>query len=128
IAVAPGDYEVIVRHGTTVSRCELTTPSTLDLARCTSEPIQATTTKGGGFEYPTRIELGISAGPERKDDYTANLDSFGYNESGFLPTTTTGSLLAVRQVHSWFWGGGVIKESKPQRWGQPIAPTDGPGA
>src|SRR4029077_17734514 len=44
IAVAPGDYRVLVRHGGVVSRCELRASTdggaaVVDLERCASEPI-----------------------------------------------------------------------------------------
>ncbi|MGE5181838.1 MAG: caspase family protein, partial [Acidobacteriota bacterium] len=39
IAVAPGDYEVIVRHGTTLSHCNVSGGGVVDLDHCTSEAI-----------------------------------------------------------------------------------------
>src|SRR5205085_6907828 len=51
IAVAPGEYEVLVRGGGRLARCQITAGpggATVDLNRCTSEAIIATTTKGPG--------------------------------------------------------------------------------
>ena len=41
IAVAPGEYRVIVRRGTTLSRCEVSGGGVIDLDRCRSEAITA---------------------------------------------------------------------------------------
>jgi hypothetical protein len=122
IAVAPGEYEVIVRHGTTLSRCDVDAGGAVDLERCRNEAIRAATTKGGGFEYPTRIELGVFAGPERKDDYTANLDGFLYAQKDkFLPLTDGFSLVAVRQFHRWLWAGAIASEMVLPDWTKDVA-------
>jgi len=60
IAVAPGDYEVLVRHGQALSRCQVTAGpggAAVDLDRCATEAIVVEQTKGGGFVRPMRIEL-----------------------------------------------------------------------
>jgi hypothetical protein len=120
IAVAPGEYEVIVRHDTTLSHCDVDGGGTVELDRCRSEPIRATTAKGGGFELPTRIELGVFAGPERKDDYTASLDGFLYAEDSFSLTSGF-SLLGVRQFHRWLWAGAVANDIELPRWTKDVA-------
>jgi hypothetical protein len=125
IAVAPGDYEVVIRHGTTLSRCELSTPATIDLGRCTSEPIRPTSTKGGGFEHPYRVELGGFAGNERSDAYTNNLNAFGYSSDALVGPFDAGySLVGVRQVHRWFWVGATATDTAMPRYSKTIAGSD----
>src|SRR5688572_24682119 len=48
IAVAPGDYEVIVRQSKTLSRCNVSAGGTIDLSRCSTEKLVTDATKGGG--------------------------------------------------------------------------------
>ena len=120
IAVAPGDYRVIVRRGTTLSRCEVTAGAAIDLDRCQSEAIVAGTAKGGGFERPTRLELTTFLGSERHDAYTDNLTAFGYSEqtkllasSGFLATAT-------RRYSQLVWFGGTAGFERLPTWSQDI--------
>ena len=122
IAVAPGDYEVLVREGTTLYRCEMTTPSTVDLGRCRSEPIETATTKGGGFEHPYRIELGGFAGNDNKDAYTQNLQAFGYSDDQLVGPISAGvSLVGVRRIRRWIWVGGLVSETAMPEWKKSIA-------
>ena len=84
IAVAPGDYRVLVRRGSVLSRCELSTTggaATVELDRCTSEAIVAAASKGGASGPRHRIELDFIAGGERQDGYTDTLGAFGYKQS-----------------------------------------------
>jgi hypothetical protein len=95
IAVAPGDYRVLVRRGTTLLRCELSTTSgvaTVDLDRCTSETIVAAATKGAAPPRRVRFELAGVAGDERNDAFTDTLGSFGYQRN---KSTSAGLELAV---------------------------------
>jgi hypothetical protein len=80
IAVAPGAYEVLVRRGDTLARCDVDGGGAVDLGRCRIESIVPATAKGGGVEaVPMRLELGVFAGPEHHDAYTDNLVTFGYD-------------------------------------------------
>ena len=126
IAVAPGDYEVIVRHGTTLSRCDLSAGGSVDLDRCRSEAIVAGTTKGGGFEKPTRLELSLFLGNDQHDAYTDNLTAFGYADDGFLvfPFSGGGSLTGVRRIRNWIWVGGAAADTSLPRWDKTIAGSD----
>lgn len=91
VAVAPGEYEVIVRSGTDVQRCPVSTTageSTVDLARCTRERATATTKKGGsGFQVYSRMEAVVAVGPQRRDGFTQTLENFGYDVD---PGSSTG--------------------------------------
>jgi hypothetical protein len=122
IAVAPGDYEVLVRRDTTLYRCELTTPSTVDLGRCKAEPIETATTKGGGFEHPYRIELGVFLGGDNNDAYTQNLQAFGYNDDQLIgPFAAGASLVGVRRIREWLWVGGLASQTAMPEWKKTIA-------
>ncbi|HEX3476190.1 MAG TPA: caspase family protein [Kofleriaceae bacterium] len=108
IAVAPGDYRVLVRHGGAVSRCELTAASgaaVVDLDRCTSEPIAIAAAKGG--DEPgrrLRFEVDGVVGAERQDGFTDTLKAFGYQRGGGLSGGLT--LSALRRVERRLWLGG----------------------
>jgi hypothetical protein len=97
IAVAPGEYRVLVRQGKTLSRCEVSAGGVVELSRCSTEQLVDGTAKGGGgpVGFPLRFELGGSIGGERHDGYTDNLEAFGYQERDFLKPTTTVELSAL---------------------------------
>ncbi|HEX2689154.1 MAG TPA: caspase family protein [Kofleriaceae bacterium] len=85
IAVAPGEYEVLVRHAGRLSRCEVSAGNgavVVELDRCTSEAIVVSANKGGFAERgrPLHIELTGVAGGERKDGFTETLGAFGYKQ------------------------------------------------
>jgi hypothetical protein len=119
IAVAPGDYQVIVRHGTTLSRCEVFAGGVVDLDRCTSEQIRVAATKGGGFTEPNRLELSIVLGPEREDAYTDNLKAFGYDQ-GLAPSAGL-QLVGLRHVAPYLWVGGLGSMVGMPEWKHSIA-------
>ncbi len=99
IAVAPGDYRVLVRQGTTLSRCEVSAGGVVELSRCSSEQLVEGTAKGGPDAtagHPIRFELGGAIGGERHDAYTDSLEAFGYQEQDFLEPTKTLELTALR--------------------------------
>jgi hypothetical protein len=106
IAVAPGDYEILVRHGQTLSRCDVAAGGVVDLDHCRSEAIRAAATKGGGFERPTRVELSLALGGERQDAYTDNLKTFGYNQKLFQLSANL-QLVGLRRISPYFWVGGL---------------------
>jgi hypothetical protein len=120
IAVAPGDYDVLVRSGTRLSRCPLTAGSggaTLDLARCTSEAIITSATKGGrAFVPKQKIELTLFAGPERSDGYTDTLANFGFSEQGLIPISRGLSGGYLRQYSPKLWIGGLASYELSPEW------------
>lgn len=112
IAVAPGEYEVLVRHAGRLSRCTVSPGPggpggpggtgggtvVVELDHCTSEAIVTASGKGG-FAEPARrlrIELTGVAGSERKDGFTSTLGAFGYTQSG--GTSAGFGLTALWQV------------------------------
>ncbi|MBL0217859.1 MAG: caspase family protein [Myxococcales bacterium] len=120
IAVAPGDYQVLVRSGTRLLRCQLTAGpggSTVDPSRCTSEAITATTAKGGRAPFVPQqlIELAMFVGPERSDGYTETLENFGYGKPG-LPVSRGLAATYLRQRSSRLWLGGSASYEQSPEW------------
>jgi hypothetical protein len=118
IAVAPGEYEVLVRQSSTLSRCQVTAGpggATVDLARCSTEEIVIATRKGGGFWRPTRIEVSASLGSEHGDAYTQTLADFGY-ESEFLGAGAGLGISVTRQVERRLWVGVAASHNVAPRW------------
>jgi hypothetical protein len=113
IAVAPGDYRVLVRQGNTLSRCEVSGGGVVDLARCSKETVAEGNPKGGGFARPHRIELLAHMGGERQDAFTETLENFGYKEK-FLDPNSGIALTGLRRVSRYVWLGGTgAYESSP---------------
>jgi hypothetical protein len=115
IAVAPGDYDVLVRHGTTLSRCQMSAPGEIDLDRCHDEAIVEQRTKGGELLHPLQLSIGLVArGEQFHDDYTRNLENFGYLADG---TVSAGfELEALREVFPTLWGGLRLGYMALPRW------------
>ncbi len=113
IAVAPGDYRVLVRQGTTLSRCEVTAGGIVDLSRCSKEEVVDEMTKGGGYERPQRTEYQLFIGGERRDGYTDTLEAFGYKQD--LMASSWGVRIAhVVRLSKYLWvGGSLIAENAP---------------
>ena len=116
IAVAPGEYQVIVRHGQTLSRCEVSAGGVVELDRCATEEVRVAATKGLGgprFLHPRRLEVTGLLGGERDDAYTQNLAAFGYDagagSSGLQieglqridPRVWVGAQLGFMNMPSW---------------------------
>lgn len=122
IAVAPGEYQVLVRSGTRLQRCQLTAGPggvTLDLERCTSEAIVASTAKGWGplpWRSRTLLELEWFAGSERHDGYTKTLQNFGYKEDDLLALTGGFGATYLRQVSQRIWVGGKATYETSPEW------------
>ncbi|HTL31850.1 MAG TPA: caspase family protein, partial [Kofleriaceae bacterium] len=114
VAVAPGDYRVIVRHDTTLSNCDVDGAG--NLAHCKDEPIiTATTTKGGGWTRPYRFEAMFTLGPELHDGYTDTLENFGYKEQ-MLSISGGLTLSGFKRVHEYVWIGGIAGTEGGPEW------------
>ncbi|MDB4960259.1 MAG: peptidase caspase catalytic subunit p20 [Myxococcales bacterium] len=120
IAVAPGEYEVLVRRGSELSRCQVIAAGAgggvVDLRRCTTEAIVVATGKGGGFDRPTRIEIGLTSGPERQDGYTQTLRDFGFEDQGTFKLSSGVSITAIRQIERRLWVGASGSLAGAPRW------------
>ncbi|MBL9018497.1 MAG: caspase family protein [Myxococcales bacterium] len=124
IAVAPGDYQVLVRAGAQLRRCQLTAGPggvAVDLSRCSTETIVATAAKGAGapapaFEGKQTFELMLFAGPERRDGYTDTLMNFGYTEQGLIPLSRGLGGIYLRQLTPDLWLGGAASYEVSPEW------------
>jgi len=119
IAVAPGDYRVLVRARGMLSRCEVSAASgaaTVDLGRCQNEAIVVAVNKGGFGEPDHRmwIELVGLAGDERKDGFTSTLGAFGFHED--LGLSAGLALSAVWQIDRRVWLGGFASLVGSPEW------------
>jgi uncharacterized caspase-like protein len=113
VAVAPGDYRVIVRNGTTLSRCEVTSGGIVDLSKCERDTLSEGTSKGGGSSRASRTDYQFMLGAEHQDAYTQRLEEFGYHK-GLQPAWGM-QLSEVVRVHPHFWvGGTVVAENAPE--------------
>jgi Caspase domain len=130
IAVAPGDYQVLVRHAGRLARCEVqagTGNATVELGRCTSEAIVVATNKGAnkgankdGFGERVRalrFELTGVAGGEHEDGFTSTLGAFGYKQADELSTGL--ALSAMSRVDRRLWLGGFASTSGTPAWTMP---------
>ena len=113
IAVAPGEYQVLVRHGSSLSRCEVAGGGTVDLDHCRTEAIvTAAVTKGAGLRK-VRLELVAMAGLERHDGFTNTLEAFRYVERG---SSAGLSLRAYGQIDRHFWVGAIAGYEEMPHW------------
>ncbi len=118
IAVAPGDYEVLVRRDKNLSRCQLGAGpdgAIVDLGRCTTEALVTSTGKGGGYTPLTRIELVALLGSERRDTYTDTLGTFGYDPE-FLDLRAGAALVVTRRTGKRLWIGGTAQWLPTNEW------------
>jgi hypothetical protein len=123
IAVAPGDYDVLVRDGDSLSRCPISAPGEIDLGNCHREALVDANTKGGEWEDLHRymISLDLLVGPEHHDGYTQNLAAFSYNED---PAPSGGfALTGLRQVYNRLWVGGTAGLASIPSWKHDVVGT-----
>jgi hypothetical protein len=79
IAVAPGEYDVLVRHGSMLSRCTMTAPGEVDLDHCHDEAFVDQRSKGGEPLSLYQLSAGFIVHQQwGSDAYTNNLRNFGY--------------------------------------------------
>ena len=122
IALAPGEYDVLVRDGDTLAHCDVVAPGTVELATCRRESIVTSATKGGGFLHPYRIELGAGVGSEHHDAYTTNLTNFGYSEDSSMSSSTL-QVTALRQIDRHVYVGAQLARSSMPDWSKGITGT-----
>lgn len=128
IAVAPGDYDVLVRHGSTLSRCSMTAPGEIDLDKCHDEAIVEQRAKGVTDDddviiRETRFELGGFLSNSPHDGYTKNLENFGYVQAG--PVTSGLAFTGVTTMrHGLVIGGRLAWEQSPE-WSHDVIGGNG---
>jgi hypothetical protein len=117
IAVAPGDYEVTVRQGTRLLRCQVVAPGAIVLDRCTSEAIVESANKGGAAsdDRPRRwrLELTAGAGSERGTDFTRTLTNFGFHEQASNANVLTLAVARETRFRGNYLGGYLSLSSAP---------------
>ncbi|MBP9087910.1 MAG: caspase family protein [Kofleriaceae bacterium] len=126
IAVAPGQYRIIVRDGEQMHSCPITataaTVTEIDVARCERIAFAASTSKGNvRFPYTptTTVLLGLQIGGERNDAFIDNLRNFQYHQDGLTDGAGISSgLLAIvmRRIHSNFSVGGSVEWHDSATW------------
>jgi hypothetical protein len=114
IAVAPGDYRILVRRDRDLLRCDVDPTGNVDMARCTTEPLVATARKGGWSGLPYRLELDGMLGGERSDAYTQSLAAFGYTDG--LNASAGLQVIGLRHVAPYFWAGALISDVGLPKW------------
>jgi hypothetical protein len=122
LAVAPGEYRVLVRHAGRIARCEVATgggTAVVDLARCPSEAIVVAANKGAGMPARTlQFELAGIVGGERADAYVSTLEAFGYKMQ-LGRELSSGLVLSVMQrVDRRLLIGGFAAMVGAPRWSQ----------
>lgn len=129
IAVAPGEYRIVVRDGDQVLSCPITataaTVSEIDLARCERLALAASTGKGDvrlSYTPTTTIMVGVQLGGERDDAFIENLRNFKYRKDGLTDGAgiTSGFLaMATRRIHANFSVGGSVEWHDSATWSRP---------
>jgi hypothetical protein len=117
IAVAPGDYRLLVRHDQVLMRCDVAADGSVDLAGCSTEALAPTARKGGWLGPAYRIEVDGITGGERDDAYTQSLTAFGYNES--LNPSAGLQVVGLRRVSRYLWLGGLASYVSMSNWTHP---------
>ncbi len=105
VAVAPGDYDVLVRDGDQLERCDVVAPGVVDLGsmhRPRSHRRQRPAQRRRLALHPYRFEAFGALGGERGDGYTRTLANFGYSQDGLGVAQELGAR-AMRQIadHGW---------------------------
>jgi hypothetical protein len=123
IAVAPGDYRVLVRRGDRVARCEVRVGAggaVVELDRCTSELVAVATSKGDLREHlrTMQLELAGAAGTERSDSFTDTLRRFGFRRTGVAAGLRVS---ALRRLDRRWWLGGFAAVAASPDWEVPRA-------
>jgi len=121
VAVAPGEYDVLLRSGDQVARCPIAAGpggAVVDLGRCTIEAVAPAARKGAEALLAPRwrVELSGALERERRDAYRATIvDTFDYREDG--PLTAEASVGVVREYgHRGLWLGGFASQAASPRY------------
>ena len=126
IAVAPGDYRVIIRDGDQVRSCPITATAAnvteIDVTRCERVAVTAGTGKGVvrlPYESTTTVLIGLQVGNERDDAFIENLRNFQYRKDGLTEGAgVSAGLMAVvlRRIHPNFSVGGSVEWHDSATW------------
>lgn len=123
VAVAPGQYQVLVRTDDKVLRCDATAvgpgATSVPLDRCVAEAPVGSTTKGEagltGPRYHFSAVFGLAG--FREDRYTERLEEFGYDSQKLVAEHV--ALSGLRRVHRNVLLGGQLALLGGQEWQRP---------
>ncbi len=108
LALAPGDYKLIVRIGETAQECrQRVRPSsevTFDASDCTRIELEDTTSKGYHVTRPWSVELGMGWANGRDDAFVGRLRDFGF-EGSASESAIHIDFSAYRHVSRHVWAG-----------------------
>jgi hypothetical protein len=112
VAVAPGDYVVMIRRDKRLDHCPTSVRgrgvTAVDLGACKPAPFDDGGVKGGArYEHPLAIEIGVSLGSEVGDAFTDRLADFGYRKQ-FVTIASRLALTARYPVHPYVEVGGSL--------------------
>ncbi|MBA2545122.1 MAG: caspase family protein [Deltaproteobacteria bacterium] len=140
IAVAPGEYEVLVRQGDRMLRCPVVAPGHVELGRCANEAYLDGTRKGGTALRPQWWEIDVSAmlGGNYRDGFEQRLLDFGYREDGgprgnlglsvkrfwVMGRYSIGGFVGIEHVNGPGWARETEREPLEFNW---TSTTIGPG-
>lgn len=116
IAVAPGEYRVLVHHDHVVDRCavDVAPGDAAELGACDTMPEVAAASKGPGDVPEWSVELSGGIGPGVKDQYTRRLEDFGYTQQLGVPASI--GVTALTRVHPYLATGVALGELVAPEW------------
>jgi hypothetical protein len=117
VAVAPGEYRVLVHHDHVIDRCTLdvATGDTGELGACDTIAEIATAAKGPNDVPDTSADLALDLGFSHEDPFTQRLRDFGY-QPDFLSVDSRFAITAVHRVHPFLSTGVEIGQISSARW------------
>ncbi|MCE9578123.1 MAG: caspase family protein [Deltaproteobacteria bacterium] len=117
IAVAPGDYRVMIHHDGVVDRCPVSVASGATGApgACDAMPEISATGKGGPGVPNLELELITGLGAGTDDGFTQRLRDFGYG-TGDLAVTTEIGLAVLKRVHPYLASGVAVVHIAGPEW------------
>ena len=129
LALAPGEYRVLLRDGNELRSCPLTAAknavATVDIDRCERLAIVDSARKGDAaprFERPTSIMISVVTGSERDDAFIENLRNFAYTRDGITSGAgvSTGVIgMVTQRIHPHFSVGGSAEWHDSSFWRRP---------
>lgn len=129
LALAPGEYRVLLRDGNELRNCPLTAANnavtTVDVARCERLAIVDSARKGDAaprFVRPTTVMFSVVTGSERDDAFIDNLRNFAYTRDGLTggAGVSTGFIgMVTQRIHPHFSVGGSAEWHDSSVWRRP---------
>jgi hypothetical protein len=117
VAVAPGEYRVLVHHDHVIDRCALIvgTGDTGELGACDTVAEVATAAKGPGDVPDTSADVALDLGFPHEDQFTQRLRDFGYQPKAFTVDNRL-AFSAVHRIHPFLSTGLEIAQISSEEW------------